>query len=207
MKTKKLTNEQKIDLILNDLENWIQAGGGESDDSMVYAFNNNYLLHAASLWLGTGAMSSDVERKVQGVKINRRAEMREINLICKHAFIYICPSCNHHGFHDDDQGSEITCFSCGKSAPLSRDSGAGKPNIRCYDNGGKTLDRYTVIYLDQPESTEGTYGARGMNAQPFHGIGLYCSAVPGRHLGKRIQFSELPEDCRKLVLQDLEGES
>ena len=77
-------------------------------------------------------------------------------------------------------------------------------NIRIYDNGGKTIDRYTVVYMDCPEGG-GLYGARGMNAHPFHpqGFGQYCAAMPGRHLGLRITFEELPRDCQRAVLQDL----
>lgn len=77
--------------------------------------------------------------------------------------------------------------------------------IRCYDNGGKTADRYTVVYMDQPERRPNTYAARSMNAEPFHpqGIGMYCTATPGRHLGKRVKLTNLPKDCQKLVAMDL----
>lgn len=77
-------------------------------------------------------------------------------------------------------------------------------NIHIYDNGGKTFDRYTVIYMDQPEGM-GLYGCRGMSEHPRHpqGFGMYGSALPGRHLGKRIAFEQLPQDCQKLVEQDL----
>lgn len=78
-------------------------------------------------------------------------------------------------------------------------------NIRCYDNGGKSADRFTVVYMDQPENRPGTFGAVGMNAEPFHpqGIGQHTSAMPGAHLGARIAFASLPGDCQKMVLQDL----
>lgn len=111
-----MTNQQKIELVLSDLEGWLQCGGNESDDSMVYAFENGYPLHAADLWMGTGAMSENVDRQVQGIKINRRAETREIRQLLKEAFIYICPDCNHHGFHAHDEGDSISCFSCLKTA-------------------------------------------------------------------------------------------
>jgi hypothetical protein len=77
-------------------------------------------------------------------------------------------------------------------------------NIRIYDNGGKTFDRFTVIYMGEPEGN-GLYGARGMSEHPSHpqGFGQYCQAMPGRHLGKRIAFDELPLDCRRLVLSDI----
>ncbi len=87
-----------------------------------------------------------------------------------------------------------------------------KPRIKCYDNGGKTFDRYTVVYLDEPESYRNPQGktlyeARGMSEHPFHpqGFGQACTAAPGKHLGKLIQFSDLPPDCQKLVKQDMEG--
>lgn len=77
-------------------------------------------------------------------------------------------------------------------------------NVRIYDNGGKSFDRYTVVYMNDPEGN-GCYGARGMSEHPTHpqGFGLYTSAMPGRHLGKRITFDQLPPDCQKVVLLDL----
>jgi hypothetical protein len=77
--------------------------------------------------------------------------------------------------------------------------------IRCYDNGGETCDRYTVIYMDQPERAPNTFACVGMNAEPFHpqGFGQHSTAMPGAHCGKRVPFATLPEDCRKLVQQDL----
>lgn len=78
-------------------------------------------------------------------------------------------------------------------------------NIRIYDNGGRTYDRYTVVYMKEPETRPGTFAARGMSEHPFHpqGFGQYCAAMPGRHLGKRIAFDQLPTDCQRLVQQDL----
>lgn len=80
-------------------------------------------------------------------------------------------------------------------------------NVRIYDNGGKSFDRYTAVYMHRPERT-GCYECRGMSRWPTHpqGYGMYGSAMPGRHLGKRIRFEELPEDCQKLVLSDLKEE-
>jgi hypothetical protein len=80
----------------------------------------------------------------------------------------------------------------------------GRP-IRCYDNGGKTVDRYTVVYMDEPENKLNTFASVGMNGELFHpqGFGQHSAAMPGKHLGKRVAFATLPEDCQKLVLQDL----
>lgn len=76
--------------------------------------------------------------------------------------------------------------------------------IRCYDNGGKSADRYTVVYMDAPERA-GLFQCLGMDHGPFHpqGIGVHSSAMPGRHLGRRVLLSTLPPDCQRAVLQDL----
>jgi hypothetical protein len=80
--------------------------------------------------------------------------------------------------------------------------------IRCYDNGGTTPDRFTALYMDQPDgSADGKpcFMSVGMSAEPFHpqGVGQHGAALPGRHLGKRIPFATMPEPCRRLILQDL----
>ena len=79
--------------------------------------------------------------------------------------------------------------------------------VRCYDNGGRSLDRYTVVYMQEPGSKPGTFAGRGMNSEPFHGIGCYVEAAPGRHLGKRIKLEDLPEACQQLVKQDLKDQA
>ena len=110
----KLSNSDKINLIFDDLGQWVD--GGDDDSSMTYAYNNNYVLHACNLWLSTGAISEDVESKIKGVKIEDKLERIEINEICKHAYIYICKDCNHHAFLDDDNGDDIQCLCCNKIA-------------------------------------------------------------------------------------------
>ena len=103
--------------------------------------------------------------------------------------------------------------------------------IRCYDNGGTaveggTCDRYTVCFTGRAATEVAPNRSRwypyvGMSAEPFHpqGFGQHGS-VEGRpcdttvksawpvaigrkcHLGTRINFWDLPADCRKLVLRD-----
>jgi glycine cleavage system aminomethyltransferase T len=86
-----------------------------------------------------------------------------------------------------------------------RDNAGNAHRVRCYDNGGQTPDRYTVVYMDKPERTAGVYTAVGMNAEPFHpqGVGQHTSAMPGQHLGRRVAFAELPADCQKVINQDI----
>jgi hypothetical protein len=78
-------------------------------------------------------------------------------------------------------------------------------HVVCYDNEGKTADRYTVIFTNR-KNPNGTYDCLGMNEHPFHpqGFGQHSTAARGRHLGKKIQFENLPPDCQKFVKQNLE---
>ena len=81
----------------------------------------------------------------------------------------------------------------------------GNHQIAAYDNGGKTADRYTVFYMDQVNPQTGYVALVGMSEDPFHpqGFGMHSEGTPGPHNGERIFFCELPEKCRRLVLQDL----
>lgn len=84
--------------------------------------------------------------------------------------------------------------------------------IRCYDNGGETADRYTVVYTgNYTHKTNRSFWYVGMSGSPFHplGIGIHGDSEfrpidrpTYSHLGKKIKFQDLPEDCQKLVMQD-----
>jgi len=95
--------------------------------------------------------------------------------------------------------------------------------IRVYDNGGKTFDRYTVIYSHaQSFGNKGWTPYIGMSANPFHpqGFGQHGEYRNGEFvegmkagqwppkigrkgwLGKRIKFEDLPTDCQRLVMDD-----
>lgn len=78
-----------------------------------------------------------------------------------------------------------------------------KPSIRCYDNGGLTVDRYTVVFLDRPQRQRNMYEALGMAHDPS----IYCEHVlasHGHYLGKPIKLEELPDDCRSIVQHEFE---
>lgn len=88
----------------------------------------------------------------------------------------------------------------------------GKPRwVRCYDNGGRTADRYIVVFTGRyGHLTGGETWVLCMSGAPFHpqGIGMHAP-MQGRpdtptygHLGKRISFDALPADCQRLALND-----
>lgn len=76
-------------------------------------------------------------------------------------------------------------------------------SVSIYDNGGKTADRYTAIDMRRHERAPGTYAAIGFDVEPFHplGIGQHTTAMPGRHLGKRVRLIDLPTHARQFVEQ------
>ena len=96
----------------------------------------------------------------------------------------------------------------------------GKPRwVRCYDNGGETIDRYTVVFSGRYPKDGAGHLSIGMSSNPTHphGIGQHsCDSPPidcpdwtwapaiGRknHLGRRIAFSDLPNECQRVVLRD-----
>ncbi len=95
----------------------------------------------------------------------------------------------------------------------------GEPKmVRCYDNGNgpnPTFDRFTVVYTGNYKKNMGQRGKCfeyvGMSSHPFdpqgfgqHGEtqGLPADRPTYGHIGKKIKFADLPEDCRKLVIQD-----
>lgn len=82
----------------------------------------------------------------------------------------------------------------------------GNCRIRCYDNGGKTFDRYSVVFMDFPEGR--LFFGVGMSYDPFSpcGFGQHGLFKPGKHLGKRIAFADMPADCQKLVESDCQEE-
>ena len=88
--------------------------------------------------------------------------------------------------------------------------------IDIWDNGGETADRYTVAITGIQWDTE-TKVQRvtwlAASERPFHpqGVGMHCSETPVsayrvsecRHLGKRIDLYELPDDVRRFIAQEI----
>jgi hypothetical protein len=77
-----------------------------------------------------------------------------------------------------------------------------------YDDGPDgNYDRYTVYYKGRGtvDRINGTRMCVGMSAAPFHpqGFGQHCYGKIGKHNGKRIMFDQLPKDCQRLVMRDL----
>lgn len=79
--------------------------------------------------------------------------------------------------------------------------------LRIYDNRGRSGDRYTVVFT---RMSDGLCHFLGMSASPFHPQGfaqhgehdIVIDRPRYSHLGKKIKFADLPEDCQTLVIRD-----
>lgn len=102
--------------------------------------------------------------------------------------------------NDPIKRKEGTTNNDGAGSELQLPDGA---NVNIYDYGERSFDRFTAVYLDNPDGIG--YMARGMSERPCSplGFGQMCVAMDGPHLGKNISFKDLPIDCQKLVINDL----
>jgi hypothetical protein len=96
--------------------------------------------------------------------------------------------------------------------------------VAIYDNGGKTADRYTVVYTpypyphgDYPNTYVGkpVFGYVCMSGAPFHpqGVCQHGESIGRRPTGgwdgcrKVIRFEDLPADCQEVVRMDLKDQT
>ena len=81
--------------------------------------------------------------------------------------------------------------------------------LRCYDNGGKSFDRYTIL-PPRYAGKEWRFNARlypdawicaCASKHPYdpQGFGQHGSAVAGPHIGKRVAFDDLPPDVQRFA--------
>lgn len=76
---------------------------------------------------------------------------------------------------------------------------------RIYDAGFGFADRYTIAFKGYRDSRgRMVYPYIAANSNPFHplGIGLHMESreyVDGKHLGKRIDLQEAPEEVQRII--------
>jgi hypothetical protein len=74
--------------------------------------------------------------------------------------------------------------------------------IACYDNGGETIDRYTIVlntYHDYAKTLRECL-ALSSGQDGYFSFSQFSSCQMGRHLGKKLKFEQLPEHVQKHVL-------
>lgn len=84
-----------------------------------------------------------------------------------------------------------------------------RKTCRIYDNGGESADRYTACFRAVRYKNYGlVYPYLAFNGIPFNPLGFcqhgeHTRKIDGKHLGKRIAFESLNEDCQRLIIQEL----
>ena len=74
--------------------------------------------------------------------------------------------------------------------------------VAIYDNGGKSLDRYSVVLVDEPWNNSGELTCLSLSVNAI-GISMFGSCVRGRHLGKRIPFASLTKHVQNHIISRL----
>jgi hypothetical protein len=75
---------------------------------------------------------------------------------------------------------------------------------KIYDNGGKTIDRYTI--LTEPYYFGKSCMALGVDSVGGRGFSQWGEAFDGPHLGKEITFEDLPEETQAHVIERLKDD-
>lgn len=89
-------------------------------------------------------------------------------------------------------------------------------DFRCFDNGGRSADRYTILpgrqhWRTLRDERSKKWFAFGCDDRPYHpqGIGMSCE-IDGwqdyRYLGKKVPLSTLPPDVILLARQLFDGQ-
>lgn len=83
-------------------------------------------------------------------------------------------------------------------------------NLEIYDNGGKTLDRYTIIDLrtgkhDIFNANKLTYEAISASATGA-GVYMHTHVIRGKHLGKKIPFLFLDGQLQSMIINEFKNE-
>ena len=144
---------------------------------------------------------------------NRREETLALRESCPAIFLPLFDHClalaadSHRHGHAQRAGRELAAARkaaasviCACGAPAIRGSelcASHNPDCwRIYDNGGKTLDRYTVcLEVERWEGHTPFYAALGCS-EGGRAFSQFTEAQEGRHLGKRVKLASLDPDTQ-----------
>lgn len=68
-----------------------------------------------------------------------------------------------------------------------------------YDNGGKTLDRYTIVTNVKTVKPSGTYYDCICSSEHGLGVFMWGDCMLGKHLGNKIKLEDLDETLQKMI--------
>lgn len=76
--------------------------------------------------------------------------------------------------------------------------------LKIYDNGGKTLDRFTIFIEPTKELKKGNKVLDCIGAdETGAGFCQHCTGTPGRHLGRLVKFDDLNQSLQAKVREEL----
>ena len=73
-----------------------------------------------------------------------------------------------------------------------------------WDNGGRTIDRYTVVI--EQDMGKDLWAMLGLSEDPERGFSQFGECTEGTHLGKRIQWEDMPEKVRRHAAARMDGD-
>lgn len=74
-----------------------------------------------------------------------------------------------------------------------------------YDNGGKTLDRYTIVTTQRHRNRETNRWFYEYIGASENGLGVFMwgECVLGRHLGKKVELTDLSKELQNRIINVL----
>lgn len=152
-------------------------------------------------------------KKPSKSEMDRRGWTPKDRLITSHGRIYNTTIFNTPRELDKIAGQNCQCG--GRHEQTAREKQlmpGGMPRyVHCYDNGGESFDRYTIVFTGRyRHKTGGEFWYLGASEHPFHPQGLgQLGTSPKQiddpiysHLGKKVTFQSLPEDVQMFILQE-----
>lgn len=73
---------------------------------------------------------------------------------------------------------------------------SGPVRVRCYTQPGDGRDRFTILLVDEPSSFIKS------RLRECLGLSGWGSGLPGRHLGKRVPFADMPDHLKQRITRN-----
>ena len=68
-----------------------------------------------------------------------------------------------------------------------------------YDNGSKTLDRYTIVTTNRYNKSGHWYYDCISSSESGLGVFMWCECMIGRHLGKKVEMKDLSIELQTMI--------
>lgn len=95
----------------------------------------------------------------------------------------------------------VNSFGDGKTATISefQDQALLIQGFDVWDNGGESLDRFTVVARAQEKDRRGFFECLTL-CDTGAGVNMFADCQKGSHLGKKRRFDTLPESLQNIII-------